>query len=169
MFIRKAFITNSSSTAFVAYGMVYYADETDNSDWKKILEIALKSFPQDEQDNLGENWSLDELDLRETIEGVYKKAFGEKHPESMKTYEYGGQTWSSPTVPLGFYVEDEYSDPYLMVDYTGIGATAEHYAPQEFDPKKVSEPKMIEALKEFCELTGIPFKEPKWYVVGMVM
>lgn len=145
MLIKSAFVTNSSSSAYLILGFTLTEDDFYGME-ERYLEHLMDMGTPGSKDTLLE--IVDAADRGEMIPELhkhfYKKLYGEK--------------------PLKF--SPEY-DSYPLEDLV----TLRSFYSSEGDFRKISIDKLSfteddqEQLKRFCECVGIEYKEPGWYLL----
>jgi hypothetical protein len=69
-------------------------------------------------------------------------------------------------VEVGYHCSAEYPMTYIAI--TGTETIASRGYPEEIDPKKMIEPPpdQIQKLRDFIELAGLEWAEPRWWLVS---
>lgn len=117
-------------------------------------------FPWDEgDDNDVDGWYAEKMGVPRP-EGEYnEKAYDKYRDERRPLLDKMG-------VEVGSHCSDKCPMPYISVRGTEVLACRGY--PEEIDPKKLVQPspKQIQALKDFLELAGLEWEEPKWWLVS---
>ena len=66
---------------------------------------------------------------------------------------------------IGYHCSDSYPAPYVALSRANLNASRGY--PEELDVEmfKVTEEE-IQAIKDFCEVLGVPYSTPKWYLAS---
>jgi hypothetical protein len=165
MFIRLKFVTNSSSTAFVTFGLLYRSDDEENPHHWQTIQDAL---PQARQDWC-KSWTPE---IHHLLNNSYKMKYKAKYPEKVEQRPSldgnRGKIWEYIKLPVKVEAPglEEYAEPYILVTVVDATTGTDDAEAEAFDPDKIPKQVMIADLKEFCELVGIEYIEASWYVKG---
>lgn len=172
MFIRSNFVTNSSTTSFVCFGSMYFGSDYTGF-LARINELAKEYMPRyreefaiEEDEPLMYEGELYLYHCAEFIGWVYQELYALKYPEKVK-YETSGDGTSYSYVEAPAEVACDWREnshnPWFAV--TAFQSSAD-WGPTPFNPDKTTKEQKVAIIKEFCELVGIQYIEPEWWMEG---
>lgn len=115
---------------------------------------------EDSLDEYRENWTHEEWD-----EEFYKRAGSLLYPAE-GYYEAQQEARKKWGVEIGIHCSYDYSMYYIALISHNHSASRGY--PEEITPEMIAVPADAdEKIRAFCELMGIPFEQPKWYLASL--
>jgi hypothetical protein len=170
MYYRSKFITNSSTTAFVCFGVRYNGSE-HNTIFARLKELFQehKAAYISEHDYLKESrFGQHRSDWANFIEWLYKREYLKLHPESLKSGKnYLGEAITYVSAPVYIHLSDpefvDEDESWVIIYSSGFSCD---WGPDEFDPYTKSKEQLTIDIEEFCDMFGFPNGDPKWWMEG---
>ncbi len=101
------------------------------------------------------------------FEEWYLAKVGIEYQETDETGEYRkAREEALASCPVEIITHCSYDYPMYFLALTGTRTTASRGCPQEIDPERVADDRILEMCR-FCQWAGVDWVEPKWQVFSV--